>query len=55
MTQIPSEPNSNGKEPSVVSAPKTPRWVKIFGLVAFVLVVAFIILHLTGGGFSHHH
>jgi hypothetical protein len=25
-----------------------PRWVKVFGIVAIVFVVAFAILHVTG-------
>jgi hypothetical protein len=25
-----------------------PRWVKVFGIIAIVLVVAFVVLHLTG-------
>ena len=32
----------------------TPRWVKAFGIVALVLVLAFVVLHLAGGGFGHH-
>ena len=32
----------------------TPRWVKVFGLIAIVLVLLFVILHLTGGGFHGH-
>lgn len=32
----------------------TPRWVKVFGVIAIVLVVLFVILHLAGGGFGHH-
>jgi hypothetical protein len=32
----------------------TPRWVKIFGIIAIVLVVLFVILHLAGGGFGGH-
>ena len=32
----------------------TPRWVKAFGLVALVLLLAFVVLHLVGGGFGHH-
>ena len=31
-----------------------PRWVKVFGLVALVLVVAFLVMHLAGGGLGHH-
>ncbi len=30
------------------SAPGTPRWVKVFGIIALVLVLVFITLHLTG-------
>jgi hypothetical protein len=25
-----------------------PRWVKVFGLVAILLIVAFVVLHATG-------
>lgn len=28
---------------------RTPRWVKVFGIIAFVLVLLFVILQLTGG------
>jgi hypothetical protein len=31
-----------------------PRWVKGFGIIAIVLVLAFVILHLTGHGFGGH-
>ena len=31
-----------------VDAP-TPRWVKVFGIVTVVVIVAFVILHLVGG------
>lgn len=33
----------------------TPRWVKVFGAIGIVLLVAFVILHLTGHGFGGHH
>jgi hypothetical protein len=36
------------------SPPETPRWVKVFGLVAAILVVAFIAAHLAGYGFQGH-
>lgn len=32
------------------STTSTPRWVKVFGLIALVLVLLFVILHLTGRG-----
>ncbi len=36
------------------SAPATPRWVKIFGAIALVLLLVFVVLHLTGHGFGGH-
>lgn len=36
------------------SPPSTPRWVKVFGIIVIVLVLLFVILHLTGGGFGGH-
>jgi ABC-type transporter Mla subunit MlaD len=32
----------------------TPRWVYVFGIIALVLVLAFVILHLTGHGLGGH-
>jgi hypothetical protein len=34
--------------------PGAPRWVKILGIVSLALVVAFVVVHLAGGGFRHH-
>jgi hypothetical protein len=34
--------------------PSTPRWVYVFGIIALVVIVLFVILHLTGGGFRGH-
>jgi hypothetical protein len=31
-----------------MKAEPTPRWVKVFGIVAAILVVAFVVLHLAG-------
>jgi len=28
--------------------PGTPRWVKVLGIIAIVLILLFVILHLTG-------
>lgn len=39
------------------SPPGTPRWVKVFGIIAVLLVLLFVILHLTGnypGGHGQH-
>jgi hypothetical protein len=40
--------------PDPSSPPSTPRWVKALGLAVLVLVLAFVILHLAGGGFGGH-
>lgn len=32
----------------------TPRWVKVFGIIAIVLVLLFVINHLSGGGMGGH-
>jgi ABC-type transporter Mla subunit MlaD len=40
--------------PELPPHPGTPRWVKIFALVALILLVLFVIVHLAGGGFRHH-
>jgi len=36
------------------TGPVTPRWVKAFGIVAFVLLVIFAIVHVTGHGLGRH-
>jgi hypothetical protein len=40
--------------PELPPHPGAPRWVKVFGIVALVLIVLFVILHLTGRGFRGH-
>jgi hypothetical protein len=35
------------------NAEGTPRWVKVFGIIALVVVIAFAILVLTGRGGDH--
>ena len=32
----------------------TPRWVKVFGIIAIVVVLLFVILHLTGNSPGGH-
>lgn len=38
-----TDAGSNG-----VSPPKTPLWVKVFGIIVIVLSLLFVTLHLTG-------
>jgi hypothetical protein len=33
--------------------PGTPRWVKVFGIIAFVVVLLFVILMFTRGPGGH--
>ena len=35
-------------------AESLPRWVKVFGIVAGVLIVLFAVLHLTGNTLGGH-
>jgi hypothetical protein len=32
----------------------TPRWVKVFGVIAIGLILLVVVLHLLGGGFGGH-
>jgi hypothetical protein len=43
----PSSPNS-GAVPDRRPVPPVPRWVKLFGIAAIVLILVFFISHLTG-------
>ncbi|MET3140570.1 UNVERIFIED_ORG: hypothetical protein ABIB13_000262 [Arthrobacter sp. UYEF2] len=49
-TQNPNAGTNPGRGP----ATKTPRWVKVFGLIAVALVLIFIVSHLAGGGMGNH-
>ena len=35
--------------------PGAPRWVKVLGAIAALLVATFIVVHLAGGGFQGMH
>jgi len=45
----------NSRSMNQLNPPKMPRWVKVSGLGAILFVIAFVIYHLTGHGFQHHH
>lgn len=42
--------DETGVEPDRESTPGTPRWVKVFGVIALVLVVLVVVMLVTGGG-----
>jgi hypothetical protein len=43
MTDLPPASGSNGDT-------RTPRWVKVFGIISVVVVLMFVIMLLVGGG-----
>lgn len=62
MAEPPPYPDSNSDtvgdtrvEPNRRSTTSTPLRVKVFGILALVLVLLFVIMHLTGGGLSGLH
>ncbi len=52
MADLLPYPDSNGDAGDDTGS--TPRWVYVFGIIASVLVLLFVILHLTGGGLGSH-
>jgi hypothetical protein len=57
MTDLPpsSDASAAGVGPGRGAAPSTPRWVKVSGIIAGVLVLAFLVMHVAGGGMAGHH
>ena len=43
--------SSNRRE---IDDAQTPLWVKVFGAIALLVFVAFVLLHLAGGGPGRH-
>ena len=43
--------SQNSGDPRGPFDESTPRWVKVFGIIALVLLLVMIAMHLTGGGF----
>jgi len=37
-----------------MDTPATPRWVKVFGIIALALVLLFVVMHIMGGGLGGH-
>jgi hypothetical protein len=47
------EAHTDTHNPTGESPPGTPRWVKTFGIILVVLLLAFAGLHLTGNAPGH--
>ncbi len=52
MADVPLNPDSTGDTGDDTTG--APHWVKVFGIIVIVLVLLFVILHLTGGGLGRH-
>jgi hypothetical protein len=50
----PDSKGDTGVGPGRGSTTSTPRWAYVFGIIVIVLVLHFVILHLTGGGLGGH-
>lgn len=50
MADLPpvTEPRTGETPHRTKEPPRTPRWVIVFGIVVIVLVLLFLVLHLTG-------
>lgn len=42
-----------GVRPGQASGHTTPRWVKVFGVLALIAIAGFAALHLVGGEMGH--
>jgi hypothetical protein len=48
MADVPPVHNSNGDDAGM------PRWLNVFGIIAIVVIVLFVILHFSFGGPMGH-
>jgi hypothetical protein len=59
MADLPHYSDSSSDDrvrPGRGSPPRTPRWVKAFGMITVIVLILFVILHLTGlVGMGGHH
>jgi hypothetical protein len=54
MADLPPDRDTNHDDGGVgrgrASAPRTPRWVLVLGIIAIVLIAAFVVQAVLGGG-----
>jgi hypothetical protein len=48
-----NRPQGAEVSPSQASAYRTPRWVKVFGVLTFIVIAIFAASHLVGGYGEH--
>ena len=48
MADLPDTNNKTNVNPNRRSTTSTPRWVKVFGIIALVLILVFVFLPPTG-------
>ena len=51
---MPDLPPDTGVGSGRESTASTPRWVKVLGIIAIIVVLLFVILHFTGRGHGGH-
>jgi uncharacterized integral membrane protein len=52
MADVPPKPDSHGNAGE--DSRSRPRWVKVFGILIVILVLVFVIMHLTSGDIPDH-
>jgi len=45
---------TEGNSPDRRLSTAAPRWVKVFGIIAIVVVLLLVVLHVSGHGFGGH-
>lgn len=50
MSKLPNSNSDNGVRPTEDRPPSTPRWVKVSGIIAIVLVLLVVIMMFFSGG-----
>lgn len=49
-----SDSDAENEPGSTWADERTPRWVKVFGIIALALVLIVAVIHLRGGGLHGH-
>jgi hypothetical protein len=52
-SRYPDADDNTGVRPTENRPPSTPRWVKVFGIIAVVLVLLVVVMMIAGRGGEH--